>query len=355
MKIRLEKIREKIKSNGLDGLLVMKPANRHYLSGFTGSSGVLLILKDTSYVITDFRYVEQASKQAPDYQIIKHGNPITDTLKELLEKHSVRNIGFEKDFVTFSQFEDLSKYLPFISLEPVEKLTEDLRMVKDDLELASIKKAVEIADYSFIEILKIIKPGLKEEEVAANLEFIMRKLGSQKPAFESIIASGHRSALPHGIASDRVIGANEFLKMDYGAVYNGYHSDMTRTVVVGQASDKHKEIYNIVLEAQLTAINGIKPGLLGKEIDKLARDIINKSGYGDNFGHGLGHGVGLVIHEGPTLSPIGDVELQPGMVVTVEPGIYLPDWGGVRIEDIVVVTETGYEILTKTTKELLEI
>jgi Xaa-Pro aminopeptidase len=235
---------------------------------------------------------------------------------------------------------------------PVNSIVEDLRMYKDEHEIQIMQEAADLADLTFSHMLTYLRPGLTEREVALEIEFFIRKNGGTSTSFNSIIASGERSALPHGVASDRVIGNNEFVKMDFGAYYKGYCSDITRTVAMGTVSAKHKEIYDIVLEAQLATLAGLKPGITGKQGDALARDIIERYGYGDKFGHGTGHGLGMEVHEQPRLSKLSDTVLEPGMVVTVEPGIYLPGFGGVRIEDDVVITDSGIRILTKSTKEL---
>ncbi|MGL5514812.1 MAG: M24 family metallopeptidase, partial [Sporomusa sp.] len=262
-------------------------------------------------------------------------------------------IGFESDFVTWQVYQQLASCLPAIELVPVQ--LDCLRMIKDRQELALLTTAVEIADRAFDQALHMIKPGVTELEIAFELEYRMRKLGAEKPAFDTIVASGVRGSLPHGRASNKVIEAGELVTIDFGAVYQGYHSDMTRTVAVGKATDKQRDIYAVVLAAQLAGIGAVKAGKTGKEIDHIARQIITAAGYGEYFGHGLGHGVGLFIHEDPRLSPAGDIKLAKGMVTSVEPGIYLPDWGGVRIEDLVVVTTAGCTVLTASSKDLIEL
>ena len=228
-----------------------------------------------------------------------------------------------------------------------------MRKVKDEQEIAAIREAIKITDHAFNTIIEKIKPGTAEEDIAVELEFLLRKLGASGKSFDFIIASGWRSALPHGVATEKRIAKNEFIVLDFGAIYKRYCSDLTRTVFVGEPSAKHVEIYNIVLEAQLAAIDRLKPGMSGKEVDSIARDIIKKKGYGDYFGHGLGHSVGLEIHEEPRLSPREEKIIEPGMIITVEPGIYIPNWGGVRIEDIVLVTKNGVEVLTQAQKQFI--
>lgn len=355
MQRRLEKFRSLLREKGRVAALIMKPENRLYLSGFTGSDGYLFISLEQAFLLTDSRYTEQARKQAACFTVLEHALKWEDKLAEIVRETGVSEIVFEKDYVTCAQLQNLQNKLPIIGWLPEEGLVEKLRIIKDEQELALLRKAVALADQGFEHILTFIKPGKTEVEIAVELEFFLRRNGAEKAAFEFIVASGPRSSLPHGIASDKLIMTGEQVKMDFGAVFRGYHSDITRTVFVGQANDKFKEIYHIVLEAQERAIAAIAPGKTGKEIDRVARDFITAKGYKENFGHGLGHGVGLEIHEGPKVSTAGEEILEPGMVLTVEPGIYLPGWGGVRIEDMVLVTASGGEILTKAPKALREL
>jgi len=349
---RILKLRKELQSLQIDGFLVTSDANRRYLTGFTGSSGYALITQDKALLITDFRYIEQASKQAPLFEIIQHNGPINDQVKEELDKLKISTLGFEQDHVTYSNYQQFKDKFG-VTLKPVSQVIESLRLIKDEDEIALIRKAAEIADEAFSYILNIIQPGMKEKEVALKLECKMRELGAEGASFDTIIASGSRSALPHGIASDKVIELGELVTMDFGAIYKGYVSDITRTIMVGQPNAKQQEIYQIVLEAQLNGVNQVKAGMTGKTADALTRDIITKYGYGEAFGHSTGHGIGLDVHEGPGLSYRNESELKAGMVVTVEPGIYIPGFGGVRIEDDVLLTETGREVLTKSTKDLI--
>ncbi|BBH21128.1 peptidase M24 [Paenibacillus baekrokdamisoli] len=345
-------VKEKLQELGLDALLITNPVNRRYLSGFTGSAGVLLITADHSWLLTDFRYMTQAPQQAVDFTVIEHGVKWIDTVKELSAAAGVTQLGFEQEHVVFSEYAAWKIALGEIQLQPVSGIVEQLRMIKDDAELAIMRDAAKLADETYNHILGFIRPGLSEREVALEMEFYMRSKGATSSSFETIVASGERSALPHGVASDRIIGSNEFVKLDFGAYYKGYCSDITRTIVVGKPTDKHREIYEIVLEAQLATLAAVKPGMTGREADAVARDIITRYGYGDNFGHGTGHGLGMEIHENPRLSKTGETVLEPGMVVTVEPGIYLPGFGGVRIEDDIVITAGGNSLLTSSPKAL---
>ncbi len=353
MEKRLVKLRKFMSEHNLECMLIQKPENRQYFSGFSGSSGILLVSNHSNLLLTDFRYIEQATIQALQYEIIRY-HTIGKTLTEMINKLEVSTIGFESDFVTYDGHQELNNNLHSVNLVPVQ--LDALRMVKDGNEIASIKKAVEIADNAFSRIVSFIKPGMTEQEVALELEYYMRKLGAEKPAFDTIMASGRRGALPHGRASEKIIEIGDFVTMDFGAVYHGYHSDITRTICMGKATAKQKEIYDIVLAAQLAGVQAVAPGRIGKDVDTISRNIIINAGYGEFFGHGLGHGLGLNIHEEPRLSPANiHTVLLKNMVVTVEPGIYLPNWGGVRIEDTVLVSDEGCQILTASNKQLIEL
>lgn len=350
---RLERIRNKMKERKMDGILISKPENRYYFSQFTGSSGYVLITEDEQYFITDFRYKEQAAQQCKEYEIKIHNSELK--VNDIINSFQLKSLGFEDTYVTVKEFQNMVKNFKEIELKPLGTMIEEIRQIKSDNEIELIKKAAQIADKAFDHILEIIRPGMTEKEVALELEFFMKRNGAAALSFESIVASGWRSALPHGVASDKVIEKGDFVTMDYGCVYNGYCSDMTRTIVMGSASKKQKEVYNTVLKAQEEALKIFKAGIKGKEADKVARDIIEAAGYGDYFGHGLGHGLGLEVHEDPRVSPQGESLLQPNHVVTDEPGIYIPEFGGVRIEDLIYITETGCIRLSTSTKELIEI
>ena len=349
--LRLQRFREMLSTQGYEAFLVTQPENRRYLSGFTGSAGTLLLTAAEAYLLTDFRYVEQSRAQAPLFDIRQY-QTMTDTLAELVDLLGIRQIAFEADHVTHSDAQELAEKVP-VDWVSTTGLVSKLRWVKDEREIEHIAKAAAIADEALAEIMPMIKAGVTEREIALELEFAMKRRGSEGLAFNSIIASGPNGALPHAVPTDRRLVDGDFLVMDFGAVWQGYRSDMTRTLVIGTPTEKHREIYEITLEAQLAGLAAVAPGKTGAEVDQVSRDVITRAGYGDMFGHGLGHGVGLAIHEGPTLSKRGQDPLAPGMVVTVEPGIYLPGWGGVRIEDLVVVTEDGCRILSSTTKEMI--
>ena len=338
----------------LAAVLVSRRINVRYFSGFAGSAGVLVVTPTDRKLFVDFRYVEQARQTAPAYEIvISKGNPL-DAAVEYLREAQLNNIGFEAENLTVAEFKRLVSQIAEPHWRPV--LLDSLRAVKTAEEIEKISVAAQITDQAFAKILPLVQPGVEEQVLAAKLEYEMRCLGSERAAFATIVASGPRSALPHGVAGDRRLQKGDLVVFDFGAVYAGYHSDMTRTVCLGFASERQRQVYNTVLQAQLAGLAAIHAGASCLAVDGVARQIIASAGFGDCFGHGLGHSVGLEIHETPRLSPLaGDASLTAGMVVTVEPGIYLPAWGGVRIEDLVVVTADGCRILSKTGKDLLEL
>ncbi|PFK42029.1 Xaa-Pro dipeptidase [Bacillus cereus] len=349
---KIAKLRSTFGEAGIDGILLTNEYSRRYMTNFTGTAGVVLISNDRALFITDFRYVEQASKQAIGYEIVQHTGPILDEVAKQVGKLGIQKLGFEQDTLTYSSY---TAHKEAIEAEfvPTSGLVENLRLIKTDSEIKILKEAAQIADAAFEHILSFIRPGVSEIEVSNELEFFMRKQGATSSSFDIIVASGLRSALPHGVASEKVIEKGDFVTLDFGAYYKGYCSDITRTIAVGEPSDKLKEIYNVVLEAQLRGVNGIKAGLTGREADALTRDYITEKGYGEYFGHSTGHGVGLEIHEAPGLAFRSETVLEPGMAVTVEPGIYIPGVGGVRIEDDIIVTSEGNEVITKSPKELI--
>lgn len=349
---KIKNIRRVLEDENLDAILITKPENRRYMTGFTGTAGVAIISLNDAVFITDFRYTEQAGEQVKHFNVVEHKQAMHKEINSQLEKMNVKRVGFEKNHLSFATYEQYKQAIN-AELIPTNQVVEKLRMYKTEEELAIMKKAAQIADDAYAHIQKYIKPGVKEIDIANELEFFMRKQGATSSSFDMIVASGYRSALPHGVASEKEIQSGELVTLDYGALYQGYCSDITRTLAVGDISDQLKEIYQIVLEAQLRGINGIKPGMTGKEADALTRDYITEKGYGEYFGHSTGHGLGMEVHEGPSLSYISETVLEPGMVVTVEPGIYVPQVGGCRIEDDIVITKTGNERLTKSTKELI--
>ena len=348
---RLERMRAQMQQEQLDAYVVLNPKNGRYLSNFTGGEATLLITLDRALLLTDFRYIEQAKEQSPDFQIVKTDHDHFASLAGL--KLQLGRVGFEGDYITFIDYQKLQQALPQNELLSRTDLVETLRSVKDEAEIASVRKAVQIADQAFAEVLKTLEVGQTEEEIGLNLEFAMRRAGASGNSFDFIIASGIRGAMPHGTASSKKTVLGEFVTMDFGCIYQGYCSDITRTVFLGEPTEKDRKMYDLVLQAQLAGIKAVAPGKTGREVDAAARKVIADAGFGENFGHGLGHSVGLAIHEGPNFNTREERVIEPGMILTVEPGVYLPDWGGIRIEDCVLVTETGCEVLTQAPKDLI--
>jgi len=357
MKTRLEKVYLGMEENKVDGLFLMGDANIRYVSGFTGEDSFVFLLPPKKVFITDSRYTEQAEKECPGFEIVRHrgGWPnLEETIARLSKKYHIKKIGFEQDVVTFEIYDKLRRALDGrTELVPTSGLVESVRYIKDEGEIACIKKAAQIACAAFTHVVNMIKPGLKEKDIEIELEYQMKKKGASAPAFATIVASGPRGSLPHAQPTERVIQMGDLITMDFGAVYQGYCSDITRTISLGEPDKRQKEIYQIVKEAQEAGLKAVRPGMEGRMADKAAREVIEKAGFGSCFGHGLGHGVGLEIHEEPALNNNCRKMLAAGAVVTVEPGIYIPDWGGVRIEDTVLVTGEGCEVLTPVSKELI--
>lgn len=347
---KLKKLRER---KELDAVMISSKKNRFYFSGFTGTAGTILITESNNYFITDFRYIDQAKKQTEGLEIIEISKNKNKNLIKFLDDHNLNKIGFEDGDLSYKHYQELKDIDSEKEYSPLSDEINQFRLIKDNKEIKIIKEAIQITEEAFNKIITYIEPGMKEREVAAELEYYLRKLGGEGPSFDFIIASGKRSALPHGVASDKIIETGDFITLDFGTYYKGYCSDMTRTIVVGEPDKKQIEVYNVVLNAHLEVIDKIKPGMTGQEADQIAREIIEEAGYGENFGHGLGHGLGIEVHEAPRLSTTSDVILKPGMIVTDEPGIYIPDWGGVRIEDDLVITEDGCNSLNNSNKELI--
>lgn len=349
---RINKLRNIMRKNGMDGVLLVGDYNRNYLSGFTGDESFSVITLDKAIFITDSRFTQQAKEQVKDYEIRQYDGRFPEFLSKLVDELEIKKLGFEEDIISFSIYSDYKNHVK-AELIPMKGIVEEIRIIKDKEEIEKTQKAADIADKAFIHMLNFIKAGMTEREIGLELEFFMRKQGAKSLSFPSIVASGVRSCLPHGEPTNKVVNNGEFLTLDYGCVFEDYCSDMTRTIVIGKPSEKMIEVYNVVLESQLKALEGVKPGAKGVEVDKIARDYIKEKGYGQYFGHGLGHGVGRQIHEAPRLSPLSDTVLKEGMVVTDEPGIYIPNFGGVRIEDLVLVTEDGYKVFSHSKKDLI--
>ncbi len=355
--MKAEKWKSLLVEEKLDGLLVADGYNLRYLSGFRGGCGYLFLTKERKALLTDSRYTTQAKEEAEGFEILEVSGdkPYEAWLKELFEQEGVSCLGFEDKFMIYYQVERLREATGKREWRALGEKLNELRIIKTPEELACIQKAEAIGDEAFSYILGEIKPGVTEIEIAVLLESFMRRRGAEGVSFDTIVASGLHSAMPHAIPSQKMIEQGDFVTMDFGCVYEGYCSDMTRTVVVGKANEKQKKLYELVLEAQRKALDTIRGGLSGKEVDEAARAHIRGAGYGAYFGHGLGHSLGLYIHEEPRLSPKEERKLEPGMVMTVEPGVYLPGFGGVRIEDLVEIKEDGYENYTHSEKRLIEL
>lgn len=336
---------------GVDAILFLNLSNIRYLAGFTGSDGAFVLGRDDGFFLTDSRYTSQAGTEVTGFPTVQYRGK-QEGITGTLEKMGVRRIGFEAEHTTVAFFNSLAEAMPDRELVPIGIELDELRQRKDGEEIAILEKTAGIASAALIDILHKVRPGTAERDVALALEFAMKSAGADEKAFDFIVASGTRGALPHGRASDKQIRSGELVTIDFGARFDGYHSDETVTVAVDRADARQREIYGIVKDAHDKAVEAVKPGVALKELDGIARGYIDAKGYGQYFGHGLGHGVGLDIHEKPTVSFRSDGIVEEGMVITIEPGIYIPDWGGVRIEDTVVVTADGCRILTKVPKEL---
>jgi Xaa-Pro aminopeptidase len=346
----LDRVREYLRSAGVEALLILKDENRRYATGFTGSAGLALITPFEAVLIVDFRYVEQAEAEARACRVERGGADSAAVLASAVRDRDLRRIGFESEFVPVAAAERFRAKLAPTELVPLPDV-DQIRWIKDAEEIAAVARAAEIADAAFAHLLGVVRPGITERAAALELEIWLRRAGAERLSFETVFASGPRSALPHGRASDRAMAAGDLVTIDFGAVYDGYTSDCTRTVVIAPDESRQREIYEVVLRAQQRALAEIRAGVTGREIDAVARAVIDEAGFGQAFGHALGHGIGLDVHEGPRLSPQEETVLQPGMIVTVEPGIYIPGWGGVRIEDDVVVTADGCTVLTHAPKQ----
>lgn len=349
---RIEKVRENLNELSLDAFLVSHIPNIRYLSGFSGSSATIVIGKAKNYFVTDFRYKEQSAAEVKGFEIIISNTP-ADELKKIFDTETCMKVGFESGHVIFNTVENYRKTFGEIEFVPVLDSIEKLTMKKSPEEIEKIKKAIDITDKTFSKMLEFIKPGMTELEVSAEITYTQKKLGASKDSFDPIVASGWRGALPHGIASDKIIQKGEMVTLDFGCVYEGFCSDLTRTIAVGEPSEEMKNIYKIVLDAQLKAINAAKTGISSKALDSVARDFISNAGFGDKFGHGLGHGLGIEVHEMPGLNQRTNITLIESTVVTIEPGIYVEGLGGVRIEDDILISNSGCEILNKSSKELI--
>jgi Xaa-Pro aminopeptidase len=355
IKDRLAKLIPLLKNNQVDAVLISQSKNRYYLSGFDGSDGYLLITPKAHIVATDFRYVEQVKRQSPDYALFEIKGRMSEWFPKLLDGLSIRRLGFESAATSFTQYQTLveiiAKITSAVELVPLENVVESLRAIKEPEEIAFIQTAAEIGDQAFEYVTERLTPGMTELQVAWMLESCMRESGSQSVPFEVIVGAGLNGALPHAQPSDQPIAAHVPVVIDMGASYAGYSSDLTRTICLGRTDASFTKIFGLVLKAQEAAINGIEAGMSGIQADALSRDIIKAAGYGDMFGHGLGHGVGLATHDpAPRLSYLSSDVMANGMVFSIEPGIYLPEWGGVRIEDLAMLENGKVKVLSHARK-----
>ena len=358
MNQRLDQLRAALEREQLDALLVTGEQNRYYLSGFSGSAGALLITAEHALLLSDFRYRDQAAAEAPgwEFRLIKLPEmPAARLTANRIAELGTRRVGFEAGQMTVAEHRRLETMLdesaPDAELEATEGLVETLRAVKDAGELEILERAIAITDAAFAAVRPLMRPAMREREVAWELEKAMREAGADGLSFSIIVAAGPNGARPHARAGDGQLGTGRPVVMDFGARLGGYHADMTRTVILGAADEQFEQVYTTVRQAQQHAARHVRAGMPGREADALARDLIGQAGYGDSFGHGLGHGVGLAIHEAPSLSAASDKPLPAGAVCSIEPGIYLPGWGGVRIEDLVTLSETGARTLTRSSKD----
>ena len=342
---RIQRLQEQIQQGG--GFYITSRANIFYYSGFTSADASLLITKNRAVIITDSRYITQAKTEAPDFEFYN----ISRGLHGLLE--GLEKIGYEEDYLSVSSFHELEMAAQETEFYAAGDIISKPRRVKEPEEIEKIRRAEELGDAAFSHVLKLMKPGISEREVAFEIETYMRKNGASGTSFETIVASGARSALPHATAGDKIIETGDFVTMDFGCVLDGYCSDMTRTLVIGKADNRHKEIYDAVLRAQEAALDLIKEGVLCSKVDAAARGVLKSAGLENYFLHSLGHSVGIEIHERPNFSPKSLDVVECGNVITVEPGVYIEGFGGVRIEDVVAITPKNVENLTKSAKELI--
>ncbi len=357
MEERRKRAREILEELKIDAILVTSPYNMRYISGFAGGEGVLYITDKKSILFTDSRYTIQAKAEAKMFDVVESANlrKTIEKLKVLFEEEKVETVAIEDEALTYKEarlFMDISDKMHWVGLE---SRLDKLRIIKTEEELKKLEMAEAIGDAAFSHILTVIKPGITELEIAAELEYHMKKNGATKVSFDTIVASGIHSSMPHAIPTTKKVELGDFVTMDFGCMVDGYCSDMTRTIVVGKADEKQKEIYNVVLKAQLESLAAVKAGVKGSQVDAVARNIIKEAGYGDCFGHGLGHSVGLFIHEEPRFSPVCEEIILPNTIMTVEPGIYVDGFGGVRIEDMIVVTKDGYRNFAHSDKNLIEL
>jgi Xaa-Pro aminopeptidase len=347
---RISRLRQLMKSGNIEALLVTRREDVRYLSGFTGSAGSLLVGVGKPCLITDFRYKLQATKETSGIEIVIQKKDFFSALRDTSFDHGIKTLWFEESAITVEELKKLRKL--GLNVHGHREMLRHLRMRKDREELISLRKAIRRAESSFLELMRYIKPGVTERELGLTLEFLMREKGARKAAFDTIVASGENGAMPHASVSNRRLRKGDLVTIDFGAEADGYYCDITRTLSVSKPTARQKEIHQLVLQAQEAAVQSIHPGISCKAVDAVAREIISRAGHGAHFGHGTGHGIGLMVHEGPSVSPLSTDQVEQDTVFTVEPGVYIPGWGGVRIEDMILVTEQSKKVLTSLPREL---
>ncbi|WP_053368005.1 M24 family metallopeptidase [Bacillus sp. FJAT-27245] len=355
---RIIRLREKFNELGIDGMMISHPWNRLYMSGFTGGNGVLLISETEAKLITDYRYVEQAQNQAKDYEIVLHAGHtghkgrIFDEVAVQVKEMNIRKLGFEQEHLSFGFFRKIQNQFP-TELISLSEVIETLRMIKSEDEIEKLRVAASVTDQAYLHILNFIRPGITENDIAGELESFIKKNGCSTTSFPPIVASGYRSSLPHGRASDKRIEKGDMITIDFGANYQGYWADISRVVAVGEPAPELRNIFDVVLSSFENCVAALRPGLTDQEVDFLMRETFIQKGYNECSGTGTGHGIGLEVHEAPLFSILKDKTLAENMVITVEPGIYLKGLGGARVEDVILITKNGREVLTPSTKELI--
>lgn len=353
LKSRRYRLNRFFEEYSLNAVLFTDLRNIRYLCGFSGSEGALLISQDQAWFLCDSRYTTQAAEEVQGVEIRECGAIRIDTVAALVNEYGLDRLGFEAAHTTVSAFRRMSEKLTGTELVELDSSLDEIRICKDSAEIELLTSVATLSSQALSAVLGKIEPGVREVDISLALEFEMRRRGADGRAFDFIVASGERGSMPHGRASDKIIQSGELITIDFGALKDGYHSDETVTIACGKPENRAREIHSIVRAAHDIAINAVRPGICCKDLDEVARSYIREKGYGDYFGHGLGHGIGLEIHEMPTLSPRSTAVLEEGMVVTIEPGIYIPGFGGVRIEDTVVVTGDGCHVITSADKQLL--
>ncbi len=347
-------IRRALENAGYGAVLLTSPQNRFYVTGFHSSAGIALISKDRALFATDFRYFEDAGAKIRDFELVmtEQGRSYPDIINAFCREAGIEKLAFEADSMSYAQYQDWAGLLT-AELVPEDGLLASLRHIKHDFELERLERAQRIAEAAYEKLLERIRPGVRERDIAAELEYLMRLEGAAGIAFDTIVVSGENGSLCHGVPGERKIKDGDFITMDFGAIWGGYCSDMTRTVAVGHVSEEQRRVYDTVLRAQKAGLGAARGGIIGAELHKVAADIIAEAGYGEYFGHSLGHSLGIDVHDGPGAQPTNPDPLPEGVVVTIEPGIYIPGKFGVRIEDFVVLTRDGCRDFTRAPKELL--